>query len=295
MPKRIQNINEYLTYRCWFYSTRGLYEDDRLMFTLLLALRIDLRRGKIHYDEFDILIKGGASLDMNSSVTKPFRWLNDMAWLNLLELSRLKEFHDVIDRVRENDDVHVLWQCSLGVQLQTNERLFKDWFERDATPLPDVYAQLSLFHRFLFVRSITPDRTIVEARHYIEHSLGNRFIEIPVLNLDSLWEESDGQTPLLALLSSGADPTSNIQALAKKKNVDLSVVAMGQGQDILARRLLQQMTSTGGWLLLQNAHLGLDYLDELFQSKDFDTSSMMEIGCAAAFAELNPVEPTFRL
>lgn len=69
------------------------------MFTLLMALRIDLRRGKIRHDEFEVLIKGGASLDFNTCPIKPFRWLNDSSWLNLLELSRLKEFHDVIDRV----------------------------------------------------------------------------------------------------------------------------------------------------------------------------------------------------
>jgi len=97
--KRIQYINDYLTYRTWFYITRGLYEEDRLMFTLLMTLRIDLRRGKIRYDEFEVLIKGGASLDLNACPSKPFRWLNDLSWLNLLELSRIKEFHDIIDRV----------------------------------------------------------------------------------------------------------------------------------------------------------------------------------------------------
>ena len=76
-----------------------MYEEDRLMFTLLVALRIDLRRGKIRYDEFEVLINGGASLDLNACPPKPFRWLNDPSWLNLLELSRLKEFHDVVDRV----------------------------------------------------------------------------------------------------------------------------------------------------------------------------------------------------
>ncbi len=76
------------------------------MFTLLMTLRIDLRRGKIRYDEFEVLIKGGASLDLNTCPTKPFRWLNDLSWLNLLELSRIKEFHDVIDRVGGRNLIH---------------------------------------------------------------------------------------------------------------------------------------------------------------------------------------------
>ena len=90
---------------------------------------------------------------------------------------------------------------------------------------------------------------------------------MPVLSLELIWEESECKTPMLALLSSGADPTSNIQVLAKKKNVDLYIVSMGQGQEILARRYLQQTMTSGGWLLLQNAHLGLDYLDEFYESK----------------------------
>jgi dynein heavy chain, axonemal len=88
-----------------------------------------------------------------------------------------------------------------------------------------------------------------------------------VLSLDVLLEESNCRTALLGLLSSGADPTSNIQALAKKKAIDLCIVSMGQGQEILARRYLQQTMTSGGWLLLQNAHLGLDFLEEFHESK----------------------------
>ena len=41
---------------------------------------------------------------------------------------------------------------------------------------------------------------------------------------------------------------------------------MGQGQEIHARRLLQQFITDGGWVLLQNCHLGLNFLDELFDT-----------------------------
>ena len=114
IDKRIHNILDYLTKSVWKYTDRGLYEHHKFLFTMLLALKIDLNAGHVTYQEFLIFLKGGASLDLNSVKViqqniflflkvllqpKPFRWMLDVIWLNLVELSKLELFSSLLDKV----------------------------------------------------------------------------------------------------------------------------------------------------------------------------------------------------
>lgn len=56
--KRISNIIDYMMFKVFNYAVQGLYEADKLTFTLLLALKIDLQSKKVKKEEFDVLIKG---------------------------------------------------------------------------------------------------------------------------------------------------------------------------------------------------------------------------------------------
>lgn len=61
----------------------------------------------------------------------------------------------------------------------------------------------------------------------------------------------------------GSDPTPIILGMTKKYEVKCETISMGQGQEVHARKLLTECLKTGQWLLLQNCHLCLDYMNEL--------------------------------
>lgn len=152
-------------------------------------------------------------------------------------------------------------------QISNNERGWRSWFQKnkpEEESIPDDYNKLDVFQKLLLIRAWCPDRTYSQSRKYIGWSLGDRFAEPAVFNYESMLEESRPLTPLICLLSMGSDPTTNVQSLAKKCELSVEAISMGQGQEIHARKLVAHSLVNGGWTLLQNCHLGLDYMYEVY-------------------------------
>ena len=249
IDKRINNILDYLTKLVWRYTLRGLYEKHKFLFTLLLALKIDLNTMRISHSEFMLLLKGGAALDLNAVKPKPFRWMLDVIWLNLVELSKQEVFNQLLENVTDNEKE---WKCWCDTEAPEEEEI------------PCGYnGALDVFRKMLLIRAWCPDRTLSQARKYIYDALGAEYLESTVLDIEAMLEESDNRVPLICLLSTGSDPTPQIEAIGKARMQEVHSLSMGQGQEEAARKLLIESTTNGHWLLLQNCHLSLHFCDEI--------------------------------
>ncbi|KAF6214793.1 hypothetical protein GE061_009536 [Apolygus lucorum] len=225
LTKRIDAIIEYLTHEIFRYISRGLYENHKFMFVLMLALKIDMFKGKVSHEEFQTFIKGGAALNLNAVEPKPqYLWITDMMWLNTIQLSKLEDFE------------------YLPNQLATNEKVWRLWYQRpapEAEELPDRFEHMDTFRKTLIIRSLCPDRLVLQAQKYVKTALGKRYADAVILNLEELYEESHNRTPMICFLTMGADPTTAIEALAKKMEFALDAISMGQGQEIIARVMMK--------------------------------------------------------
>ena len=144
--------------------------------------------------------------------------------------------------------------------------MWRQWYDLEApeqAPVPDFEDQMTHFEKMCVVKSLREDRTMVAAQTYIAHAIGDRFTESIPLNMEQTWRETTPWTPVICLLSAGADPTKLVEELAKRKKIKMNGVSMGQGQEIIARKLISAATQDGTWVLLQNTHLGLGYLTEV--------------------------------
>merc|ERR1719478_1469129 len=109
--KRVDKIIHYLTYQVYRYMNRGLFERDKMMFKLLITLKIKVVANILTSGDVSMFLKAGASLDAKAEKQNPFsKWMGDKIWLNVIQLSRYgcgvdstMFFREIIEYMQRNE------------------------------------------------------------------------------------------------------------------------------------------------------------------------------------------------
>ena len=68
--------------------------------------------------------------------------------------------------------------------------------------------------------------------------------------MEIIYGDSDEKTPVIFILSQGADPTTALDKFAKEKEQDIQGISLGQGQGIKAEKLITIAKEKREWILL---------------------------------------------
>ncbi|OWK54873.1 Dynein heavy chain 10, axonemal [Lonchura striata] len=253
LPKRLKNIMDTLTLYTYNYGCTGLFEKHKLLFSFDMTVKIEQAEGRVPQEEFDFFLKGNISLE-KSARKKPFAWLPDQGWEDLIRLSELfpEKFESLPDDVEENPDV------------------WKNWYDTDALeqmPLPMHYeGNVTEFQKLLLLRCFRVDRMYRAVMDYVTVTMGETYVQPPVISFDDILQQSSPFSPVVFILSPGSDPVSDLMKLAERTDFKadrLKFLAMGQGQEEIALQLLEEAVVHGHWLMLQNCHLLVKWLIHL--------------------------------
>ncbi|GLE04239.1 hypothetical protein PINS_up013150 [Pythium insidiosum] len=254
LEKRLKHMITSITEMMYDYTCTGIFERHKLMFSFQMTCMILSTAGDLNRAELDFFLKGDTSLDA-AAQPKPesLTWMSGAGWKDLLCLSRLNDTFGELLR-----------------DFQSNMNTWKSWYDLEAPEmgaLPGGYTdKLTNMQRLLVFRCFRQDRVYNAMKLFVMGAMGEKYVQPPVLDYSRIYSQSAPTSPIVCILSPGADPQSDIQSLGEELGFTghkFRFLALGQGQGPLAEQMLEAGYTRGHWVLLQNCHLLASWLRTL--------------------------------
>mmetsp|Transcript_49836 Transcript_49836/g.161224 ORF Transcript_49836/g.161224 Transcript_49836/m.161224 type:complete len:2909 (-) Transcript_49836:280-9006(-) len=252
LQKRLKCLQDRFIQLAFQKVCDSLFEKHKLMYSLLLTFKSMEVDSELNQEEKGLLLVGGTT-GANIRHRPEAQWLVDASWARVSELADLNKgpwvgFSD--NFIADIDQ----WQHIFDSDDPINEKWPRGLKEK-MTPL----------QRSLVLLAVRTDQTIKGLQQIIDAKLGKEFLEPPSFNLDAVYSDSNNCTPLIFVLSSGADPMAELIRLATK--VDMlerkAAVSLGQGQGPKAEAAIKEGKEQGMWVILQNCHLSVSWMPRL--------------------------------
>lgn len=218
LPERIRNLIDFHTFAVYKYTSRGLFERHKLLFSLQMCTKVLSASNTLNQEEFQFFMRGGTVLDRSAQPTNPDpAWVSEEAWDNITEMeTQVASFSGIEGCLRGS---------------------LSDWeaWYRDAAPeaaeLPGEWeSKCNDLQRMLLVRCLRPDRVIFACTSYVANNLGRKYVEPPVLDLAEVFGDSTAASPLIFVLSPGVDPTEALRKLGAERGMAEKIFSVALGQ-----------------------------------------------------------------
>ncbi|XP_054711131.1 dynein axonemal heavy chain 3-like [Uloborus diversus] len=250
LETRIECLNDHFTASIYRNVCRSLFEKDKLLFSFLLCIGILRGRNEVDEDVWRFLLTGGVALDNPYPNPAP-DWLTDRAWSEVVRASNLPLLGELMESVKSNISAwKEIYDSPNPHELQ----------------YPSPFEELTGIHKMVILRCLRPDKLIPAVQNFVCENMGQSYIEPPTFDLVGSYADSSCCTPLIFILSPGADP----MAALLKFGTDISMtgskiqtISLGQGQGPIAKSMIDKALVDGSWVVLQNCHLATSWMNTL--------------------------------
>lgn len=252
VPVRLKILKDHFTLMLYNNVCRSLFEKDKVVFSALLTVTILRSQDLLDVVEWKFLLTGGIAMDKDQPPNPEPSWISDKSWTELCRLSALSNFNGLTNDIADQPDG---W------------RELYESREPHEIPFPGVWnTKITTFQKLLALRCLRPDKMVPAFQNFVVEQMGRKFVEPPPFDLASSYEDSSSCTPLIFILSPGADPMTQLLKFADDRKFGgskLQSISLGQGQGPIAARMIEQAASTGTWVVLQNCHLAVSWMTTL--------------------------------
>ena len=122
---RVENLTDCITYSVFMYTTRGLFECDKLIFTAQMAFQILLMKKEVNPAELDFLLR----FPVTPNITSPMDFISNAGWGAIKVLSAMEDFRN-LDRDIESNSKR--WRKFIEGEAPEKEKFPQEWKKKDA-------------------------------------------------------------------------------------------------------------------------------------------------------------------
>lgn len=139
LQQRVFNLLDTITFSVFMYTSRGLFEKDKLIFMSHMALQILVVSGEVIPEELDFLLR----FPVASVVTSPVEFLTVQSWGAIKTLSGMDEFKN-LDKDIEGSSKR--WHKFVESECPEREKFPQEWKNK------------SSLQKLCMMRALRPDR-----------------------------------------------------------------------------------------------------------------------------------------
>ncbi|XP_005875475.1 PREDICTED: dynein heavy chain 9, axonemal [Myotis brandtii] len=146
LAQRVASLMDSITFSVFQYTTRGLFECDKLTYLAQLTFQILLLNQAVGAAELDFLLRS----PVQAGVTSPVEFLSHQAWGGIKALSAMEEF------------------CNLDRDIEGSAKSWKKFVESECPEkekFPQEWKSKTALQRLCMMRAMRPDRMTYAMRH----------------------------------------------------------------------------------------------------------------------------------